>query len=527
MKSGLSLALAAILAGCAYHNAAEVRTPVADSSSLAAAQLSQGAAASDAAVMAANADLVLAARYGQLARVRQLLDQGVDINTRDALGRTALIVAAAESDTDVVSLLLERGADIALRDNDGSDALTAAVIKGRSQNVIRLLDAGAALEARGPQGETALMAAIRAGESTIVNLLLLRGADPGTQSQEEFVSAGNLAYTPLMYTARYGRGSDGLLMMRQLVRYGANSHLYRPNGETALTLAQRYGQEEMVEDLRALGVRDESPYAKLDVGGQLLQAVRLDDFNKAQELIAAGASVNYRDALTGMTPLAGVAWYGRDDMLDLMLGNGARVNDVPWGQREERIAVSSVPVAQRDLMRAMARGDTALISAIRRSDEAMVKRLLDAGAGLMVPNREGDTPALVAVRIGQPRLLELLLDRGLDPDVTSFPMRVDYLLTRFSGGKHLMPLLVEAAAEGNEEMVALLLRAGAASSIRDDSGRTALHAAAAGGYVGLTRLLLANGARPEVLSADGESALDIARRLGKEDVAALLSGQSG
>lgn len=474
---------------------------------------------------AGGPELVLAARYGQLSTVRLLLDRGVDVDSRDALGRTALIAAAAEPDAGLMPLLLERGADVSLRDRDGSDALTVAVIKGRSKNVALLLDAGAALDARGPQGETALMAAIRAGEAAMVDLLLARGADPGTWTQEAF--AADTGDTPLMYAARYGRGGDGLRMMRQLVRYGANPHLYRPNGETALTLAQRRGQQEMVNDLRALGVRDESPYAGLDAGRQLLQAVRLDDIAKARELIAAGAPVGYRDAVTGVTPLAGAAWHGRHEMLELLLRSGARVDDVPWGLREERIAVSSVPVAQRDLMRAMARGDTALISAIRRADMAMAARLLDAGAGVMVPNREGDTPALIAVRGGQTEFVALLLDHGLDPDVTSFPMRVDYLLTRFAGGQRLTPLLIEAAGHGHTETAALLLRAGATPDIRDDAGRTALHAAAAGGHAELVRLLLSRGAPSAALSADGESALDIARRLGRDDVVALLSNRPG
>lgn len=519
-----------LVAACAHRGDSEMRRTAADPAPdpMSAPEALSASVNAATGVPAGGAQLVLAARYGQLSTVRLLLDQGIDIDSRDALGRTALITAAAEPDTGIVALLLERGADAALRDKDGSDALTAAVIKGRSQNIIRLLEAGATLEARNAQGETALMAAIRAGEAGMVDLLLARGADPGIQTQEDFAAdAGGSGYTPLMYVARYGRGSDGLRTMRQLVRHGANPRLYRPNGETALTFAQRRGQQEMVNDLRALGVRDESPYAGLDDGRQLLQAIRFDDIAKARELIAAGAPINYRDTVTGVTPLASSAWHDRYDMLELLLGNGARVDDVPWGQREERIAVSSVPLAQRELMRAMARGDTALISAIRRSDEVMVRRLLDAGAGMMVPNREGDTPALVAVRSGQTGILELLLDRGLDPDVTAFPMRVDYLLTRFSGGQHLPPLLIEAAAHGHIETAALLLRAGAAPDIRDDAGRTALHAAAAGGHAELVRLLLSRGAQSGTPGADGESALDVARRLGKDDIVALLSGRSG
>ena len=89
-------------------------------------------------------------RYGQEATVRRLLDGGADIS-RDALGRTALIAAAAGPGTAMVRLLLGRGAGLEARDRDGSDALMAAVMKG-GWDVSLLLDAGAQIDARNPLG---------------------------------------------------------------------------------------------------------------------------------------------------------------------------------------------------------------------------------------------------------------------------------------------------------------------------------------------------------------------------------------
>ena len=51
-----------------------------------------------------------AADYGNVAMVRQLLDQGANINARDKHGDTALMAAAFEGHADVVKLLLEKGA---------------------------------------------------------------------------------------------------------------------------------------------------------------------------------------------------------------------------------------------------------------------------------------------------------------------------------------------------------------------------------------------------------------------------------
>lgn len=466
-------------------------------------------------------ELVLAARYGQEATVRRLLDGGADINGRDALGRTALIAAAAEPGTAMVRLLLERGAGLEARDRDGSDALMAAVMKGRLQNVSLLLDAGAQIDARNPLGETALMVAIRTEQTAVAEHLLERGADHDVYDQEQLAASD--AYTPLMYVARYLRGQDGLRMLDRLVRSGAAAGSHRAGGETALTLAQRNGQQEMVARLRALGVRDERPYAGLSQGDALLRAIRLDDAGKAQQLLAAEVDVNYRNTLTGITPLASAAYHGRQGLLEMLVRAGARIDDVPWGLREERIAVSSVPLAERDLMRVAARGDTALIGAIRRADRAMIVYLLDAGAGLMVPNREGETPGLVAARAGNGSVVALLLERGLDPNVQVFPERISYLLTRYAQGEVLPPMLVEAARFGREDAVATLLRAGAAVDARDTAGRTALHWAAAAGHESIVRLLLAQRARTDLADRAGDSALALARSGGADEVVRLLS----
>src|SRR5262249_31048082 len=52
-----------------------------------------------------------AAADGDTARVRTLLDHGVNVNTRDEHGMTALQSAAMNGHTNVVRLLLQHGAD--------------------------------------------------------------------------------------------------------------------------------------------------------------------------------------------------------------------------------------------------------------------------------------------------------------------------------------------------------------------------------------------------------------------------------
>jgi ankyrin repeat protein len=94
-----------------------------------------------------------------LASAAVLLDAGGDANARDDNGRTALHAAAAQGYSDVVKLLVERGADVAAKDADGATPLDAANGKlrgrGRGPGVVhsdtaQLLTELAAIAARAP-----------------------------------------------------------------------------------------------------------------------------------------------------------------------------------------------------------------------------------------------------------------------------------------------------------------------------------------------------------------------------------------
>lgn len=57
-----------------------------------------------------------AVRRGDVAAVKRLLDEGVDVNTKFRYGATALSYAADRGDVELVKLLLDRGAEVNVRD---------------------------------------------------------------------------------------------------------------------------------------------------------------------------------------------------------------------------------------------------------------------------------------------------------------------------------------------------------------------------------------------------------------------------
>lgn len=74
--------------------------------------------------------LLFLACQGDVAGVADLLDQGVDVNSIDLDGRTALHIAACEGHVDVGKLLLSRKANIDARDRWGSTACADAKYYG-------------------------------------------------------------------------------------------------------------------------------------------------------------------------------------------------------------------------------------------------------------------------------------------------------------------------------------------------------------------------------------------------------------
>lgn len=83
-----------------------------------------------------------AAAYGQTPIVRQLLDQGADVNARDKAGQTALMMAVCNSHADVVNVLLQRGADITAKDSKGNTSISMAKAKNDRRVLEALVQAG-------------------------------------------------------------------------------------------------------------------------------------------------------------------------------------------------------------------------------------------------------------------------------------------------------------------------------------------------------------------------------------------------
>jgi hypothetical protein len=125
-----------------------------------------------------------AARRGDVAAVKKVLDEGVDVNTKFRYNRTALSFAADRGHVEVVKLLIQRGADLNVKDTFYSaTALNWAISPAmertpKHDEVVRVL-----LQAGAQGKEDALKAAAGRGETETIKVILdLGGLSPGTLS---------------------------------------------------------------------------------------------------------------------------------------------------------------------------------------------------------------------------------------------------------------------------------------------------------------------------------------------------------
>ena len=169
-----------------------------------------------------GADDIFNASYsGNLARVKQLVEAGADVNAKNIIG-TPLMIAAAHDFIDIVKYLLEKGADVNAKSDWGAtacDVTDSAEIK--------------ALLCAPPPPQILEERSIPAGSETEIDLEPIQSGQTLVDFNEEY--AHKRYYRPeVLSQIQPTRGNDGLGLKKR------NPHTREPIGITTMYTARLF-----------------------------------------------------------------------------------------------------------------------------------------------------------------------------------------------------------------------------------------------------------------------------------------------
>lgn len=122
-----------------------------------------------------NQQLMQAVYAKDLEKIKTLLEEGADPNTRDGLGFTTLMIACEHNHLEISKLLLDAKANPNL-ENVGDTALMIAASSGNLDLVKLLIRKGARVNNKNVMGMTALSVAEQKKHREVVEFLESRGA---------------------------------------------------------------------------------------------------------------------------------------------------------------------------------------------------------------------------------------------------------------------------------------------------------------------------------------------------------------
>lgn len=201
--------------------------------------------------------------------VKKLIQKGAKLNPIYDI--TPLGLAARDNKLNIVKLLIEAGADLdfQMEEVEKNTALMIAAENGNFEIVKTLVEAGADVNLKSIYGEHALSMAAHIGNRKIFDYLYpltIPEYTIGRKVLKEAIRSKNIVRginglwkdkegkTALIYAIE---DHENLEKIRLLIQAGANVNAKDNNGNTALSLAQKAGNTEIIKLLIEAGAKED------------------------------------------------------------------------------------------------------------------------------------------------------------------------------------------------------------------------------------------------------------------------------
>jgi ankyrin repeat protein len=199
--------------------------------------------------IAAYTGLHAAVVGGGTAEIERLVQEGADLEARDAFGRTPLMVAVYRRDLAIARTLIEAGANPNALEHQSYDALTIAAVLDDAKMVKLLIAAGANTRAiTSPYGGTALIAAAHLGHAEVVKALIA-----GRAPLDHVNRLGTTALIEAIVLGDGGARQEAVVAA--LLAAGADPNLPDRQGAAPLSLARGRGYAAIARLLEQAGAK--------------------------------------------------------------------------------------------------------------------------------------------------------------------------------------------------------------------------------------------------------------------------------
>ena len=486
------------------------------------------------ATLSAAGDLRLAdaAKQGDRAAVRALLNERADVNAAQPDGETALHWAANRDDLETADLLIRAGANVNAANDYGVTALSLACANRSAGMVEKLLQAKANPNVALWAGETLLMTCARTGSLEAVKSLLAHGANPNAAESEN-------GQTALMWAVANKHPE----IAQALIAGGADVHAR----SKVSSLPEPFVLGCTSEHPCATGSKDGSTYPPtvrfpVTAGGftPLLFAAQQGDLESARMLLAAGADVNEATPEDGSALVVASA-SGHQQLALFLLEKGANPNakdgfgitPLHYALHEGMLAITvfipsstdqfgwqrpNMPELAKALLARGADPNARIEHDFPPYDYLLLSR--SRGLNLAQISLVGATPFLLATASADLGLMRVLVEGRANPRLGttdgSTPLMVAAGVARERGGAgfggQLKGEYQKTAEEEKRILEALKLSVELGGDINavNERGQTALHAATFLGYADVIQFLAEKGANMEAKDKYGQTPVSIA-----------------
>ena len=480
--------------------------------------------------------------------VKSLVDAGADIEAKDGMGRSPLLVACENGNIAMVKMLVEAGASVRATDYKKETCLTLAAENGHTETVRYLVGLPEVDVEHEVENVTALNLAVTEGHSDVVQVLI----DAGARIEAKY----RLGWTPLFYACYKGN----LIIVKMLVKAGASVHSTDYKKETCLTLAAGYGHTETVRYLVGLPEVEVNEKAR-NKHTALHSAVSGGHPDVVQMFIAVGADIEARNKF-GRSPLLVASSKGKLSIVKLLVKAGAELCATDYrdtcltlaaGYGHTETVRYLASLKDLDVNHAEHGDFTALHNAVYgvhwhrigvpEGYPDVVQVLIDAGADIEAKDDMGRSPLLHACCKGNLSIVKMLVEGGASVRATDYESETCLTLAAHHGHTETVRYLAglpevdinhkvmnkhtalhRALLTRHSGVVQVLIDAGADIEAKDEEGGSPLFVASKKGNIVMVHMLVKAGAEVHATDNEGNTCLTIAQSEGHTETVRYLVG---